>query len=79
MKNVVKQKLSFEDLLSLQTVIDSMLVSGELSLTEHATTWKQLLIIAGCDDSEYERLIDERWDRLAYIDAKVLCRSRVRN
>jgi hypothetical protein len=63
----MKRKVSFNTLLSFQDVLDTLLVENKISLSSYHQRWELTLDKMGYSNSEYERLIDERWDIIAKI------------
>lgn len=56
--------MDFEQLLSLQDVLDERLVLGELTWSQYEREWLALLRAAGYTQRDYELGIDRRWDYL---------------
>jgi hypothetical protein len=53
--------------LSFQDMLDTLLVENKISLSSYHQQWVSALDKMGYSNSEYERLIDERWDIIAKI------------
>lgn len=65
--------MDFEELLTLQDVLDQQLIHGEVSWAQYEREWIQLLAAAGYTPREYEQGIDRRWD---YIEKLHNCTRR---
>jgi len=63
----MKRKVSFNTLLSFQDMLDTLLVENKISLSSYHQRWVSALDKMGYSNSEYERLIDERWDIITKI------------
>lgn len=61
----IRPRMDFEQLLSLQDVLDERLISGELGLFQYEREWAAVLLAAGYTARDYELGVDRRWD---YID-----------
>lgn len=59
-----RPRMDFELLLSLQDVLDTRLVFGDLVWGQYEREWLQVLAAAGYTVREYELGIDRRWDNL---------------
>ncbi len=70
-----RRRLDFEQLLSLQDVLDMQLVDQTMSLDEYEREWTSLLDSAGYTPEEYERLIDQRWDDIEQLRKNPIRRS----
>lgn len=57
--------MDFEQLLSLQDLLDTQLILEEMTWSQYESAWKDLLKAAGYTMLDYELAIDRRWD---YID-----------
>lgn len=56
--------MDFEQLLSLQDVLDTQLLDGVVSWAQYEREWLLLLSAAGYTLRDYELSIDRRWDYL---------------
>ena len=56
--------MDFEQLLSLQEVLDLQLFTEHLTWQQYEREWLSLLKVAGYTLNEYELGIDRRWDYL---------------
>jgi len=65
-----RQPMDFEQLLVLQDELDSQLCNRQITWEQYENEWLSLLKAAGWTHSEYEREIDERWDRLDALRTK---------
>lgn len=66
--------MHFEQLLSLQDVLDAGLCSGQFTLAQYEIEWSSLLETAGYSQSDYEDAVNSRWDYLGALDAAVFLR-----
>lgn len=60
----LRSRMDFEQLLSLQDVLDERLVFGELTWSQYEREWLALLRAAGYTQRDYELGIHRRWDHL---------------
>ncbi len=58
------RRMDFEQLLSLQDVLDVKLCFEGMSLVEYELEWLELLLASGYTPRDYELLVDRRWDHL---------------
>lgn len=66
-------RMDFEQLLSLQDVLDERLVFGELTWSQYESEWLALLRAADYTQRDYELGINRRWDYL-HLVRPVACR-----
>lgn len=59
-----RPRMDFEQLLSLQDVLDMQLFLGEMTWSQYERDWLSLLTAAGYTFRDYELGIDRRWDYL---------------
>lgn len=60
-----RPRMDFEQLLSLQDLLDAQLIREEMTWSQYESAWQDLLKAAGYTLGDYELGIDRRWD---YID-----------
>lgn len=61
------QKMSFEELLSMQDKLDNMVASGRMLMRDYEARWSDVLAAAGWTHDQYASELDRRWD---YIDSE---------
>ena len=59
-----RPRMDFEQLLSLQDLLDMQLFLGELTWSQYEREWLSVLSTAGYSFRDYELGIDRRWDYL---------------
>lgn len=66
-------KITFDQLLVLQDVLDQRLIAGQLDFDEYEQEWQSLIEVCGYSTEIYEQLVDDRWDKTlpAYVDRTI--------
>jgi hypothetical protein len=59
--------MDFEQLLSLQDILDIQLINGELTWLQYEREFMSLLRATGYSLRDYEEGIDRRWDYIAAL------------